>query len=78
MLLLTGLFVFDHLDHLVLAPRTFKGAPIMVWFVRLDENEPHLRIANFAGGTADYSRMQNDLNFSHDSPYFAANRSSAP
>jgi hypothetical protein len=63
---LTGLSVFDHLDHHVLAPRAFKGAPIVVWLIiRLDGNEPHLCIAVFTTRTADYQWMRNDLSFSH-------------
>jgi len=30
------LSVFNYLDHFVLAPWTFKGAPIVAWFVGLD------------------------------------------
>ena len=61
------LFVFDHLDRQMLAPWAFKGAPIVVWFVWLDGNEPHLRIANFATRSAHYHRQRNDLRLSHGS-----------
>jgi hypothetical protein len=71
------LFVFDHLNHLVLAPRAFKRAPIVVWLVGLNGNEPHLRTATFAKRTAYYPRMRNDLSFSHGIPYLAVDRSSA-
>jgi hypothetical protein len=59
------LFVFNHLDQFLLAPRAFKGAPIVVWFVRLNGDEPHLRITKFATRTADYSWMRNDLSLRH-------------
>lgn len=64
------LFVFDHLDQLVLAPWAFKSAPVVVWCViGLNSNEPHLRVANFATRTTHYPRMRDDLRSSHDAPH---------
>jgi hypothetical protein len=64
------LFVFYHLDQLVLAPWAFKSAPVVVWCViGLNSNEPHLRVANLATRTTHYPRMRDDLRSSHDAPH---------
>jgi hypothetical protein len=53
----------------VLAPWTFKRAPVVIGRVRLDADKPHIGVAEFAARMRNYPPARKSLKRSHDSPH---------
>src|SRR5262249_24459569 len=60
--------IFYNLHGDVRAHRTFESSFVVIWYVRLDAREPHLRPADFTERTTDNSLLRKRLIFSHATP----------
>ena len=63
----------DDFDGQVLAPRALKGAFIVTDLFRLDANEPHIGVAEFATRMRDHPQLRKCLRSHATQPFYGLN-----